>query len=812
MRNLIALSTETTAFDIRSFEAPDSCFYPTYTWIWNAPVDKAGIRRQLDEMLEAGIRGVYILPEPPTFRPGSMKTTLTPPYLSDAFMELVQTALEYAVSLDMAVWMYDEGGWPSGSACGQVVKMDPSLARKGLASRQVSLPAHQAYMPQEGVLAAFAEDGRRVLDGDVATRARTLTVYEVRMENAYNGFGVDPFEKDLGETFVRSTHERYRAFAGHLFDGRVPAMFTDEPNGSGRPWPRGFAALFQARYGYDATEYLPVILGDRPAEAAMEVQARIDYGLLSGELFRQNYLEPIRAWCRHNNLLSTGHFNSDQTTDGTLVHAFGNVMALLRTLDIPGVDVIWRQVDPNHHGAPSTEGNAFFPRFASSAAAQIGRKFAVSESFGVYGAGLTANEMRYVINFQYVRGINLMNVMNSSYGHTRANAIVERPTFVPQMPGYGHLRLINDYTARASYLLQLGRAKVDTALYYPVRDIWADAEASRRAIHSFDALGLSLERQHVDFDIIDDDAVLQARFENGAMQLGHASYRHVFIPETQHMPDAVRDRLAQLDSEAVPSIRCDSEDIRARVRDLGDGDSLYFLYNEAAAPRTITLSLEADRPAYALSLTDGRILQADLSQPLMFFSGEAKAFLLTNKPVPAEPPRAVQRQWTLDGFMAAKVRAYHLDAEGVRSEAYPADFRPVPLGEWTEAFGADFSGEALYRAEVDLDGPIQPEDAFALDLGRVECSASVRIDGREVGIVSMDPMRLHIAAGIIPASGRFVLEVLVANTCANQLCAVPVEALFPPEEYGPYHPRTIVFERNAPKGGLYGPVTLSLLS
>ena len=74
------------------------------------------------------------------------------------------------------------------------------------------------------------------------------------------------------------------------------------------------------------------------------------------------------------------------------------------------MDVIWRQIDiPKDGRGPCAEGNGFFPRFASSAAAQAGRKYALSESFAIHGQGTTGDEMRYVINFQLVRGISILD-------------------------------------------------------------------------------------------------------------------------------------------------------------------------------------------------------------------------------------------------------------------------------------------------------------------------------------------------------------------------------------------------------------------
>ena len=56
-------------------------------------------------------------------------------------------------------------------------------------------------------------------------------------------------------------------------------------------------------------------------------------------------------------------------------------------MDVPGVDAIWRQLFP---GRPAN----YFPRYAASAAHQNGGRFALSESFGIFGDSLSPSERK----------------------------------------------------------------------------------------------------------------------------------------------------------------------------------------------------------------------------------------------------------------------------------------------------------------------------------------------------------------------------------------------------------------------------------
>lgn len=122
MINRIEQANRPAAFRPEAFAEPDGLYGPVYSWLWNAPLDGDTVCRQLDDMAEAGIRAVYVIPEPPEFRPATMVTTMTPPYLSPAFFGLIRLAVCHARALGMQMWIYDEGGWPSGGACGQLTK------------------------------------------------------------------------------------------------------------------------------------------------------------------------------------------------------------------------------------------------------------------------------------------------------------------------------------------------------------------------------------------------------------------------------------------------------------------------------------------------------------------------------------------------------------------------------------------------------------------------------------------------------------------------------------------------------------------
>ena len=561
--------THESRFSMAAFQNADTPFQPAYAWIWNDQIESAELRRRLDGLRRAGIRTVYVLPEPKNFRPERIRTFLEPDYLTDEFMRLVREAAEYALSIGMNVWMYDEGGWPSGGACGRTVEKHPRMIRKALCAREETLPAETAYVLKANDVAAFtAENGalRRVKPGERFPEKRTLTVYGVRLGE---GWTTDSLQDGIGEAFVRETHERYAKFLGNLFP-RVPFMFTDEPGTGSFPWPDGFAEKFLSRFGYDLRDHLPALFSLSEDASGMDARAREDYRALQGELFRANYMRPIHDWCRRNGVRFTGHLDIDHMTDGCMAHGYGTVLQQLREFDVPGVDVIWRQIDIPKDGKPACyEGNGFFERFASSAAAQTGGTLAVTESFGVYGASLTGKLARFVILHQLARGVNVFNFMCLSYTPKNALALVERPEYVEEMPGFFHLRGLNDFTARASWLMQLGAPAARAALYFPARDIWAGGTRAKNAIDGFERLGQALERAQVDFDVLDEEGLGMAVRDGNALTLGLARYETVLVPRGATLSDALREKLRGVDAPVKPVVYCSCIGNELALRDAG---------------------------------------------------------------------------------------------------------------------------------------------------------------------------------------------------------------------------------------------------
>ena len=148
--------------DIRFLLTPGDDSAPVYSWVWNDRLTRGGIAQRLDDMARIGVKTFYVIPESKQFRPVNMPTYLEPDYLTDEYLRLFAFAAEEAEKRGMTLWLYDEDGWPSGSAGGHVGTAKPQLCGRKLEARARTLAAGEAYVPAEDALAAFAADGERL--------------------------------------------------------------------------------------------------------------------------------------------------------------------------------------------------------------------------------------------------------------------------------------------------------------------------------------------------------------------------------------------------------------------------------------------------------------------------------------------------------------------------------------------------------------------------------------------------------------------------------------------------------------------------
>ncbi len=752
-------------FDINSFLSPSASYAPVYIWVWNDVCTKEIIDTQLQEMQELGIRAFYILPEPNEFRPGSMPTNLTPDYLTDEFFALCAYAIKQGNDRGMRCWIYDEGGWPSGSACGRVVKDHPEYA-----------VGKSAYP--------------------------------------------DLLNKKATEYFIEITHDKYAAAMGEEFSQYVSAVFTDEPKASFAVFNKELTDRYEALYGESILPHIALLEGKQAATAENAHILRRWYDLCS-HAFCENYLLPCKKWANEKGLAFTGHLDKDHSPDGCVNGGCNfNLMRAMRCFDIPGIDVIWRQLYPESKVCIRNDMNAyngFYPRYASSVAAQNGSGLAMSEIFGVAGPGLTYDMMRYTVGYQAVRGINIFNPFNFPLGRAGQLLAQELPVFTQRQPYYRYLGQFNRYVERLSYIASLGERVCETALYYPVSDFQGRYNAEAVA-KQFEALGRRLEDMAVDFDIIDDDALQAARItDDGIVRIGTAAYKRIIIPASAFIPEATQKAIdcfvgcggvASCDvSDLKPVLQLDGVGLRAMHRKAKNAE-VFILFNESEENHTFCAVLPSSK-GYLLDLQSGKLqnLQAEnATLRLSLATGETAVVLLTDEIYDIQDKPTCNSRFDIIGeLLFRKDEELVCGENGFESIVHSEKAMPVQLGDWAECVGSDYSGSGIYETVFTLPAEKAGKSGI-IDLGEVHFAAAVYLNDRLLGASIMPPYRLEIPAGLLQKENS--LKIVVTNTSANWYLHSHYFDKWSIKELSPYFEAELDYAKDSLSGGLYGPVVL----
>jgi hypothetical protein len=460
--------------------------------------------------------------------------------------------------------------------------------------------------------------------------------------------------------------------------------------------------------------------------------------------------------------------------------------------------------------------NTPFPRYASSCAHHTGARLSLTESYAIYGAGVTYDQMRWVYNFQVVRGINLLNPMSICYTHKeKYSTIAGLPNFSSPAPGCSDLKIFNLWASRVSYLMSAGKPIADSALYMPLRDIWPADAIARRTAEAFEELASLLDSQGCDTDFIDDEAILAAEIENGVLRIGDAAYRTVYYQPDINLPEAVKEKLDRFRKSGGKTVLCDGEyeitpiiideekNLRATRRTVSEG-VIYYLTNEAfeAKAGEVYFPLQASETAYEINLLTAE-RKAVCVKPYRYdLSLGGETVLLFGSDAPkAEEKSSNEEENTIelcDFTLRAKSRI-EIRKEGIVKRAVQSEAGKVSPGDWREHLGEYFSGDAEYKTLFAFPDKI-PKKA-TLKLPKVNYSAEVFLNGKSMGVRIFSPF----VYDLVGLKQENELVIRVSNTMANAYAGVDYTEWIPDYEPDYMKKLELEFEKESLESGLISP-------
>ena len=473
-------------------------------WSINDGVRTEPLCKQMLQMKEHGIEGVVFHPR---FYPGD------PNYMSPEFIKMVGEVILYARSIGMEFWLYDENGWPSGSADGQVLALHPDSKRLGL---------------------VFIDENKLLPDDTVLCRhdGKAVAVRGVK--------GISPLCRDTTETFLKLTHERYlRELPKEAFD-YVTGFFCDEVDyfhghlfsEGAVPWCADFEAFYTEKYGISPCAELWKLFDTEQEHPAFKVR----FWETAGDLIARNFYQPYQAWCEKHGKLFTGHLKGEESPYFQLMFS-GSCFTQLKTLSLPAIDALERY--PSNH---------FFPYLLSSVSMQQGRCGCFAEAMGGAGWGVTPNDLERYMLWLAEAGVDRV-ALHLGQLSLKAQAIRDWPPSVPLHLTWheAFAEVLSEIRKKAQPLLKSAWESPKVLIVTPTRGVMAFYRPQfAPAVNLHDGSGIpdsESARINADFlklveacyesglryHLTEERELQNARIENGKLHLGAMTYEKVLI-------------------------------------------------------------------------------------------------------------------------------------------------------------------------------------------------------------------------------------------------------------------------------------------
>jgi len=480
-------------------------------WSWNDKLDSDTLAWQIKEMDKAGLGGYFMHAR------GGLQTE----YLGDDWMELTKNCLEEGKELGMNSWCYDENGWPSGFAGGIVTSMDDSYHVRWL---EIDEQTPSSISPYANVLGIY----KREAGSDKIISVNTSDLKECENEKVYvishrsNPYYIDILNPKVIKAFIDVTHEKYYEKMKSEFGKGMSGFFTDEPQYSrGQiPWSYILPQEFQRRFGYNITDNLAALFID--CEGCEKI--RYDFWATVSDLFVTSFCKQIYDWCEAHNCKLTGHALGENSLYIQMLGSAG-VMPFYRYLHIPGMDWLGRKIS-----------SPVIPKQVSSVANQLGKKFVLSETFALCGWDVNFEELKWIAEWQYVNGVNLMCQHLEGYSLRGFRKRDYPPSLFYQQSWWDEYKMFNDYFARLGLLLTSGRDAAEMLLIHPMKSGWIAynrdnndtlVKLDNDFVNATETLsGLHINHHYGDETIIRENG----KVEGAKFIIGQCSYSIVILP------------------------------------------------------------------------------------------------------------------------------------------------------------------------------------------------------------------------------------------------------------------------------------------
>ncbi|MDQ2692586.1 MAG: hypothetical protein M3Y68_11175, partial [Chloroflexota bacterium] len=508
-----------------NFEKPPREYGILPFWFLNGELDPEEMLYQLREFRDKGMPGIIL----------HGRYGLETDYIGETYLDRIQFAVEEAEKLGLQTWIYDEMNWPSGTADKRVLKARPDLAQRYIECINMTVRgpwftyltgADSRYLDFEKStpVAAFAVrlDGEKeVIDLTPNLSFTNVIPWEAPAGNwrlmyiveKIADYYIDAMNPESTTEFLKIGYDPYASAVDGKMSSQMLGFYTDEPamhyylSGAENPvvpWTKNMFRRFQERNGYNLRPRLPDLFFDIRPDSA---RVRYDFYNTLTDFYSEAFYKQIHEWCQENNVLFTGHLLYEEGLR-RLIRVEGNLFKHYRHMDVVGVDhlypIIGNRDRPDEHVAM---------KVGSSAAHQLGSPRLLCESFGGIFMDATMQRMKWIADWEYVLGVNLLNPHGFHYTLEGPRKRDWPPSMFYQYPWWGYYGEFSDYMSRLSHLLSGGKHIAKVALLWPMNAMFstytpqAHNAIGDRIERDFNTLTDLLLRLHFDYDYLDEDVL-----------------------------------------------------------------------------------------------------------------------------------------------------------------------------------------------------------------------------------------------------------------------------------------------------------------
>ena len=651
---------------------PPKEYRPIPFWSWNEKLDTAETARQAEIMAEIGMGGYFMHAR------GGLETE----YMGKEWFDNVTVGVDEAKKRGMGGWAYDENGWPSGFGAGSVNGLGEEYQQKYLR----------------------IEKGEKNTPHTIGNADGYHIYYDV------NPFYVDNLDKKVVAKFIENAYKPYC----EKYKDRMPGIFTDEPQLSrnGIPWSLILPEEFEKEYGYELIPHIPELFYNIHDFKT----TRFHFWKLVEKLFVNSFARQIYEFLDSYGMKLTGHMVLE---DGLFSQLTSNsaVMPNYEYFHIPGMDWLSRKkVEP------------LTPLQLASVANQLGKKQVLTESFALCGHNVSFEELRWLLEAQFVRGVNLLCPHLEGYSLRGIRKRDYPPAMYYQQPWWQEYGSFIEQMTRIGVLLTDGKPEFDTLLIHPQSTAWTlfDQRCGESAIND-EIIALNkqlnnaiekLERKHILFHLGDEYIMEKhARVEGSKLIIGTQSYSKIVMIADEILFDSTRRLLKEfkenggiiISADDIPENKvCDNPAVTYTCRRFDDFDMHYFV-NETKEAQHLKIckgSKYLDIKTGDIKPFAGECTLAPMSSIVVIDDGASAA---ASQEIENKSTLKLSGEWTLDksslNSLVLDKCDYWFDGELMEKNAYVLDIgdranrleKKVHIKQ-RYTFNAEYLPEELYLA------------------------------------------------------------------------------------------------------------------